>query len=99
MSKPFQRIYPKQGGITLDGGKNNKFERSIIEDNESPDCANVIFTNGAVETRQGVAKLNAIPIGSFVIDGLFTRRADNGAETMVAFAGGTGWQWTGTTFT
>jgi hypothetical protein len=94
----FRRIYPKTGRILLDGGKNSKFERSIIEDNESPDCANVIFTNGAVETREGAQKLNTTAIGSFVFDGLYTRRTNSGSETMVAFAGGSAWQLAGTTF-
>ncbi len=94
----FRRIYPKSGRILLDGGQNSKFERSIIEDNESPDCANVIFTNGAVETREGAQKLNTTAIGSFVFDGLYTRRTNTGSETMVAFAGGSAWQLAGTTF-
>ena len=88
----FKRVYPDEGWLLLDGGLNTKFSRTIINDNESPDCANVVFTNGAVETRQGVVKLNATAIGSFVGDGLYTRRDDAGAETMVAFAGGTMWQ-------
>jgi hypothetical protein len=99
MSKRFQRVYPEGGRLLLDGGKNSKFERSIIEDNESPDCANVVFTNGAVETRQGVAKLNSTRIASAAIDGLFTRRADTGAETMIVACNGTAYQWTGSTFT
>lgn len=93
-----QRIYPRSGRILLDGGLNNKFERSIIEDNESPDCANVVFKNGAVETREGVSKLNTAAVGSFVIDGIYTRRSNTGAETMVVFAGGSGWQLAGTSF-
>ena len=84
----FRRIYPGHGRVLFDGGKNSKFERSIIADNESPDCANVVFTNGAVETRQGVTKLNTTSVGSFAFDGFYTRRTDTGAETMVAFAGG-----------
>jgi hypothetical protein len=82
----------------LDGGLNNKFERSIIADNESPSCANVIFSNGAVETREGVSKLNTAAIGSYVIDGLYTRRDRNGAESMIAFAGGSAWALATTTF-
>ncbi len=83
----------------FDGGLNSKFERSIIAENESPSCANVVFTNGAVETRGGTTKLNTAAIGSFVGDGLYTRRDNTGAETMVAFAGGTMWQLGGTSFT
>jgi hypothetical protein len=95
----FRRIYPGQGRVLFDGGKNNKFERSIIADNESPDCANVIFSNGAVETRQGVTKLNTTSVGTFVFDGLYTRRADDLAETMCAFAGGHMYTLGTTTFT
>ena len=99
MSNKYQRVYPKSGRLLLDGGLNNKFERSIIEENESPDCANVVFTNGAVESRQGVDKLNNQSIGSFVGDGLYVRQSNTGAQTMIAFAGGTAWQWTGASFT
>lgn len=94
-----KRIYPQQGRIFFDGGKNNKFERSIINDNESPDCANVVFSNGSVATREGSSKLNTTSVGSFVIDGLYTRRADTGSETMVVFAGGSMWHLGTTTFT
>lgn len=93
-----RRIYPQQGRVTLDGGLNTKFEQSLIEDNESPDCANVVFGDGAVATRDGTKKLNTAAIGSFVIDGLATRHADTDVETMVAFAGGTAWALTGTSF-
>ena len=94
-----RRIYPEKGSILFDGGLNTKFEKSIIEDNESPDCANVVFTNGAVETRQGKIKLNSTSIGTFVGDGLFTRRGNDSAETMIAWAGGYMWQLAGATFT
>lgn len=92
-------VYPRNGRISFDGGLNNKFERAAIADNETPDCYNVVFGNAAVETRGGVTKLNTTAIGSFVGDGLYTRRDNTGAETMVAFAGGTAWYWSGTTFT
>lgn len=95
----FDIVFPNNKRQTLDGGKNNKFERSIIADNESPDCANVVFSNGAVSTRPGATKLNTSAIGSFVVDGLYTRRSNTGSETMVAFAGGTMWQLGITTFT
>jgi hypothetical protein len=85
--------------VTLDGGMNNKFQRSIIEENESPDCANVTFSDGSVGTRDGVAKLNTAAIGSFVIDGIYTRHADTDVETMVVFAGGSAWQLGTTSFT
>jgi hypothetical protein len=92
-------VYPSKGRMVFDGGLNSKFERSIIAENESPSCANVVFTNGAVETRGGAQRLNTAAIGSFVGDGLYTRRDNTGAETMVAFAGGTMWQLGVTSFT
>ncbi len=94
----FRKVYPTKNRINLDGGKNNKFERSIIADNESPDCKNVRFSNGGVETRGGSTKVNTAAIGSFVGDGLYTRHADDGSQTMIAFAGGSAWQLTGTSF-
>jgi hypothetical protein len=97
--KNYSVLYPATGKVLLDGGKNNKFERSIIGDNESPDCANVVFSNGAVGTRPGFSKLNTAAVGTFVCDGLYTRRANTGAETMVAFFGGTMWTLGGTSFT
>lgn len=95
----FDVVFPDKGRQLFGGGQNSKFERSIISDNESPDCYNVVFSNGAVETRLGSTKLNTAAIGSFVGDGLYTRRDNTGAETMVAFAGGTAWQLATTTFT
>ncbi len=88
----FDIIYPPGGRLQIDGGLNNKFERSIIAENESPSCQNVVFNNGAVATRGGITKLNTTAVGSFVCDGIYTRRANTGAETMVAFYGGTMWQ-------
>lgn len=52
-----------------------------------------------METRGGVSRLNTAAIGSFVGDGLYTRRDNTGAETMVAFAGGTMWTLNVTSFT
>lgn len=91
----YEVIYP----VTLfDGGLDTKFEKSIIPDNESPDCLNVIFKNGAVETRGGSSKLNTTTVGTFVCDGLYTRRSDDGSETMIAFHGGTARYLATTTF-
>lgn len=98
MADGYDIVFPAKGRQLLDGGKNSKYERSIIPDNESPDCLNVVFGNGAVATRPGAVKLNTSAIGSFVCDGLYTRRDNTGAETMVAFAGGTAWQLATTTF-
>jgi hypothetical protein len=99
MGSRFQYRYPNKGRILFDGGLNNKFERSLIEDNESPDCANVIFTNGAVETRGGTTLFNTSSVGSFICDGLFTRHDDNtDAQTMVAWWDGSLHVVSGTTF-
>ena len=94
----FKHVYPGNGKIILDGGKNNKYEKSIIEDNESPDCLNVVFENGSVGTRPGFTKVNTASVGSFVCDGLYTYHGSNNSETMVAFFGGTGWTLAGTSF-
>jgi hypothetical protein len=97
---PFTKIYPTtgQGIVTLDGGLNTNFPRSVIADNESPDCLNVIFEDGTVATREGTSLLNTAAIGSFAGDGLYVRHDNSGAETMIAFAGGTAWDLQGTSF-
>ena len=93
----FKRIYPPdEGKILFDGGKNNKFNKSIIEDNESPDCLNVEFGDGGVGTRAGFIKVNTASVGSHVCDGIYTRKGANSAETMVAFFGGHGFTLNGT---
>jgi hypothetical protein len=84
----FKRVYPPNGKLVFDGGKNNKFEKSIIQDNESPDCLNVEFDAGSVGTRPGFVKVNTASVGTYVCDGLYSRRGSNNAETMVAFYGG-----------
>ena len=94
-----KEISPKNGRFFFDGGLNSKFEPSIIGDNESPDCLNVIFTNGAVATREGTTKVNTSAIGSFACDGIYTRHTNSGGQTMVVFAGGSAWQLAGSTFT
>lgn len=94
-----KEISPKNGRYFFDGGLNTKFEQSIIGENESPDCLNVVFTNGAVGTREGTTKVNTAAIGSFVCDGLYTRHTNTGGQTMVAFAGGSAWTLGGTSFT
>jgi hypothetical protein len=94
----FRVVYPGKGRVTFDGGMNSKFTRDVIGDNESPDCKNVRFGNGSVETRGGSARVNTAPIGSFVGDSLYVRHVDTGSETMVAFAGGTAWYLQGTSF-
>ena len=95
----FKRVYPGPGKILFDGGKNSKFEKSIIEDNESPDCLNVDFDAGSVGTRYGFSKVNTTSVGTYVCDGLYTRKGSGNAETMVAFFNGTAYGFAGTTFT
>ncbi len=94
----FKRIYPGSGKIIFDGGKNNKFEKSIIEDNESPDCLNVMYDAGSVGTRFGYTKVNTASVGTMVCDGLYTRKGTGNAETMVAFFGGSARTLNGTSF-
>jgi hypothetical protein len=89
MRGAFRRIYPDTGRQLFDGGKNSKYEPSIIAPNESPDCANVAFSNGAVETRPGFTKANSGSAGTFACDGLYVRKEDTGAESLCAFFGGT----------
>lgn len=92
----FSRIYPPTGRLLFDGGMNNKFEPSIIEDNESPDCLNVLFTAGAVETRDGFNKVNTASVGTYVCDGIYSRHGTNSSDTLVAFFGGHGFTLNGT---
>lgn len=92
------RVYPRQGRIAFDGGLNSKYERSLILDEESPDCGNVTSENGAVASRQGNSKVNTAAIGSFVGDGLYVRQTRTGGQTMIAFAGGSAWTLNGSSF-
>jgi len=93
---PFSRIYPPTGRLLFDGGQNSKFEQSIIQDNESPDCFNVEVTAGAVQTRDGFIKVNTASVGSFVCDGIYSRHGTNSSDTLVAFYGGHGFTMNGT---
>jgi hypothetical protein len=88
MPSDYQRLYPEQETLTFDGGQNSKFNVALIPENESPDCLNVVFGDGSVGTREGAVKLNTAAAGSVAFDGLYTRRANDGTETMVAFIGG-----------
>lgn len=90
----YRRIYPSKDRVVLDGGKNNKFPLALLPDNESPDCANVVFTERAVETRQGVVKAHTSGIASARIDGLYTRATNTGVQTMIAFCNGSAFQYT-----
>ena len=94
-----KRLYPPDGKNLLDGGMNSKYQPTLIGDTESPDCLNVVFKDGGVGTRDGFSKVNTASVGSFVCDGLYTRIANNLAETMVVFFGGTGYTLAGTSFT
>lgn len=93
----YNRMYPSTGRILLDGGLDTKFAKTIIPDNESPACQNVTFENGAVGTRGGSTAL-AGSFGSHVGDGLYTRHANDGSETMVVFGGGDMFDLQSTTF-
>ena len=94
----FKKIYPNRGKLVFDGGKNSKYEKSLIEDNESPSCANVIFNAGSVGTRDGFSKVNTASVGTYVCDGIYSRQGQNSSDTMVAFFGGHGFTLVGTSF-
>lgn len=94
----FNRTYPKSNRILLDGGLDTKFAKTIIPDNESPDCANVLFENGAAGTRGGTTSIAGGSFGSHVGDGLYTRHDNDGSETMVAWGGGDMFDLQSTTF-
>lgn len=98
MASGFNVIFPERGRMSLDGGLNTKVDRQWLLDNESPDCANVIFGNASVETRGGTDLLNTASVGSFSCDGFYTRHDNSGAETMVAWWDGTLWDLQGTSF-
>ena len=93
------KIYPKSGRIDLDGGLNNKFDKQLLPDNESPDCLNVIFNDGGVETRGGTDILNTGSVGSYICDGLYTRHENSGQQTMVAWFNGSLFTQAANTFT
>ncbi len=94
----YSRVYPGNERILFDGGENSKYDRTIIADNESPDCQNVIVDNGAVKTRFGIRKLNTATVGTLTANGLYTRHDNSGAESMVAFFGQHMYSLNGTTF-
>lgn len=87
--RPNNRRYPANDRIQFDGGINNRYERSIILDNETPDALNVIYDEGSVETRGGSTKINTTAVGSYVCDGLYTRHNNSGSQTMVGWWNGT----------
>ena len=91
-------LYPKNERQGFDGGKNNKFEKHLIADNESPDALNVIFTNRSVETRLGTSKFNTASVGSFAGHGFYTKHDRSGSEKLTAWWNGTLYVASGTTF-
>ena len=99
MARSFGIVYPSKDRIILNAGLNTKVSRANLLDEESPQMLNVVYSEGTIGTRGGTSKLNTTAIGSFPIDGLFTRRETDGTETMVAFGNGTGYTLGGTTFT
>lgn len=98
MTDRFDVTYPPKGEITFDGGMNSKYSRALIAENQSPDCLNVTSDGNAVGTRGGTQKFNSVSVGTFACDGLFTRHASTGTESMVAWFGGTFYQASNTTF-
>lgn len=86
-----RRVYPKNSKVFFDGGLNTLFNPALIADNESPDCMNVVFDNGGVETRGGSEPL-ASSLGSFTIDSLYTKHNNNGSEQLIAFADSKMWR-------
>lgn len=91
------KFYPLGGRQLLDGGLNNKYGPNIIEGNQSPDCLNVIFNAGAVETRNGVKVVNTTSVGSFACDGIYSYRNNTNVESMVCWFGGSAYALSGTT--
>ena len=94
-----KKVFPVGGRQLFDGGLNNKYAPSIIADNESSDCLNVVFNAGAAETRQGIQKLNTTSVGSFACDGIYSHRTNTNTETMCVFFGGLMYTLAGSTFT
>lgn len=96
MGDEFHIVYPL---TAFDGGKNNKYDPSIIADNESPSCQNCVFDDlGGVQTRLGSKKLNTAAVGSFSGDGVFTARFQNGTEEMLGWWNGSMFRLSGTSF-
>jgi hypothetical protein len=84
-------IYPKGNRVFFDGGLNNKFDVNLIPDNESPNCLNVVFDDGAVSTRLGIATMPSwatTNVGSYSCDGLFTRINSSGDDALISVWGG-----------
>lgn len=92
----FRVVYPLQA---FDGGLNNKYDATIIDDSEAHDCKNVVFDEvGGVKTRDGIKKFNTASVGSFIGEGLFTARFNDGTEQMLGWWNGSMYKLTGTSF-
>jgi hypothetical protein len=99
VAQQFDILYPANARQGFDGGLNSKFDARLILDNESCDCLNVVFENGAVETRLGTRRANSSAVGSFIGDGLYTRHdSANQVQTMIAWFGGTAYTYGANTF-
>lgn len=98
MAENFDRVYPAKDRLRFNQGLNSKFDIQLLDDNESPDCLNVVFNADSVETRGGTSKLNTASVGSFVGDGLYTRHDISGAQTMTAWWGGSLYRYESTSF-
>ncbi len=96
MSK-FKTVYPVKDMVTFDGGMNSKFQKSVILDNESPDCKNVRFTDRTVSTREGVTQVTSTAV-SGTINGIFTFQDNVGNSSMLVFTGQNGYYVSGSTF-
>lgn len=90
--------FPQRMYVRLDGGLNTKTQKQWLLDNESPDCLNVVFTPGSVETRYGSSYLNTAAVGSYTCDGLYTRHDSDGSESLTAWFNGSLYGLSGTTF-
>jgi hypothetical protein len=78
----------------LDGGLNSQYSPNSLDLSESPDCLNVVFNSeGSVESRTGAYFVNTTSIGAAPLDGLASY---NGS--MIAWAGGSMYHKSGTTF-
>ena len=96
MDEAFRAVYPLKA---FDGGLNNKYDATIIDDTEAVDCLNVVFDEaGGVKTRPGIKKFNTTSVGSFAGMGLFTARFNDGTEQMLGWWNGSMYKLATTTF-
>jgi uncharacterized protein YqkB len=94
----FSITYPGKDRIKFDGGLNNKYDNTVILDNEACDCRNVVFGPGFAATRPGCSQIGS-NVTAKAGQGLTVRHAVTGtAETMVAFFGGEPYYLSGTSW-